>query len=184
MKIMDKQEVRQELPKLSADNLAEASIEIENILQNWEVLNQVSKVAFYLAMKDEIDLEFLFNFSVELYLPRYLESQQVYEMAKVTSSKDLIKGKYGILEPKEDCPSALSNEINLWFIPGRAFDIYGNRLGRGGGFYDRLLEDENGIKVGVTTEDRILDYIPVDSWDIKMDFLITNKKIINIKEKD
>ena len=78
----------------------------------------------------------------------------------------------------------MSNEINLWFIPGRAFDIHGNRLGRGGGFYDRLLEDENGIKVGVTTEDRILDYIPVDSWDIKMDFLITNKKIINIKEKD
>lgn len=180
MKTIEKETLRTELPVLTANELTMYSKQIELLLENWREFKKAKNIAFYLAMDDEISLEFLFKLGKNLFLPRYVSTSNTYEMARINSPKELTAGKYGIKEPCSRCPRAEKNELDLWFVPAMAFDLNGNRLGRGGGFYDRLLENENGIKVGVTANKRILKKLPTESWDVKMDFLITNKKIINI----
>lgn len=65
------------------------------------------------------------------------------------------------------------NAVQLVVVPGVAFDPTGNRMGRGRGFYDRLLmSTHHAIKIGVAFGFQIFDEIPVEPHDVKMDFLI------------
>jgi 5-formyltetrahydrofolate cyclo-ligase len=68
----------------------------------------------------------------------------------------------------------------LILVPGVAFDLQGNRLGRGKGFYDRLLAEIRGVKCGVAFEEQIVDEIPVGSHDAAMDFIVTPSRVITI----
>lgn len=89
-------------------------------------------------------------------------------------------GYAGILEPTADAMDIDPAEIDLAFIPGVAFDRSGNRLGRGKGFYDRLLPHLNCTLVGVCREFQIVeDGIPADPWDRKVDVVMTNIGVFN-----
>ena len=180
----EKNDLRQQFKSPSANDLLVDSSKLQKTLKEWEIYNKTEKVAFYLAMKDEIDVNFLFNSEKQLFLPRYVPAKKVYEMAQVLNENDLTAGKYGILEPAEYCRTAEKNEIELWFVPGVAFDEGGHRLGRGGGFYDRLLADEKTLKVGVVEHSRLTKDIPTEKWDIKMDFVLTDKILIKVNNKE
>ena len=65
-------------------------------------------------------------------------------------------------------------------VPGLGFSKEGIRLGRGKGFYDRYLEDKSVIKIGISFEMQIVDFIPTDSHDVKMDFIVTDHEILKI----
>ena len=67
----------------------------------------------------------------------------------------------------------------IWLVPGLAFSEDGARLGRGGGYYDRLLNGADGIKVGLLFECQLAAQIPVMDYDIRMDYLLTEARIIN-----
>lgn len=149
-------------------------------LENWQEFKRCESIGSYISMKDEVDLSFIGFESKKIFLPAYDAESKDYYMARVTSKSDLREGKFGILEPKEDCERAKKNEIDLWFIPGRAFDKTGNRLGRGRGFYDRLLAEESGIKVGVPPNGQFFDEVPVDDWDVKMNFLFLEEEILEV----
>lgn len=66
-------------------------------------------------------------------------------------------------------------------VPGLGFSSTGKRLGRGKGFYDRYLEGSNAVKIGIAFEVQIEEDIPVDSHDVKMDFVVTDQKIYKTK---
>ncbi len=68
-------------------------------------------------------------------------------------------------------------------IPGLGFDIFGRRLGRGKGYYDRLLKNWNGIKVGIAFRSQILAELPEEAHDIKMDYLVTSAGVIQCGQK-
>lgn len=154
---------------------------IKQKLVNWSIYQSATKMAFYLAMRDEVALDDLFESEKELFLPRFNVATNNYEMAQISSPADLKKGKFGIKEPSDTCRSALKNEINLWLIPGIAFDRDGNRLGRGRGFYDRILAAENGVKVGVCHAGKIVEAVPFEEHDVKMDFVLTDIELIRTK---
>ena len=67
-------------------------------------------------------------------------------------------------------------------IPAVAFDRRGNRLGRGKGFYDRLLQSTTATKIGVGYDFQLFEEIPVEEHDVPMDFVITQKHFITIKK--
>lgn len=178
MAVESKESLRSQLRSLISVNAESAFV--SELLLSWQYFKSSSGVAFYSAMKDEINLEFLLNTEKELFLPRYNAARKAYEMCALSSEDDLVNGQYGIKEPGKKCRVAEKNEIKLWLIPGMAFSRSGHRLGRGAGFYDRLLEKENGIKCGVCTSEQILEEIPLEAHDIKMDFVLTDKEIIRV----
>jgi len=86
-------------------------------------------------------------------------------------------GPFGIYQPKLSCPVVPLSSINLFLIPGIAFDKKGYRLGHGKGYYDRLLKTIDTRKIGVCYGFQLFDKLPNNSHDIKVDGVITEKGI-------
>lgn len=88
---------------------------------------------------------------------------------------DLKKGPYGILQPSGRFIRPINHEvIDLFLVPGIAFDKKGNRLGRGGGYYDRFLEKvpKKKIKIGLCYDFQVVDNLPKLSHDVPVTKLI------------
>ena len=85
-----------------------------------------------------------------------------------------IKNALNILEPEN--PIKI-NEVDVFLVPGVAFTASGKRIGRGGGYYDKLLSKyPDTLKIGITFNERILQDLPTESHDISMDYVFTNDK--------
>ncbi|NLZ93609.1 MAG: 5-formyltetrahydrofolate cyclo-ligase [Firmicutes bacterium] len=99
--------------------------------------------------------------------------------------KDLAPGLWQIPEPKADSLRPVApQDIDFVVVPGVAFDLSGNRLGYGGGYYDRFFPQlrPDVPLVALTFEVQLVDYVPVDSWDRQVDIIITEKRIIDCRE--
>lgn len=81
-------------------------------------------------------------------------------------------------EPAAHCPVIPSSKIQGLLVPGLAFDVQGQRLGRGKGHYDRFLQTFTGIRVGVIHSRRILDHVPADNWDQRVGWIASDKGIV------
>lgn len=108
----------------------------------------------------------------KLFLPKIEENNMFFY--KVNSLDDLTGGYKGILEPKGDTEkfeySIYKDSRLLIIMPGVAFDIYGNRMGYGKGFYDRFLEDKEVLRtysIGIGYKCQQVDKLPVDEFDVK-----------------
>ena len=89
------------------------------------------------------------------------------------------RGPFGIWEPAFSPESiSIEKEIDLIIVPGVAFDRQLNRLGRGKGYYDRLLTTLQVPKIGIAYSFQLRKQVPVEAFDRKMDLLITEKEII------
>ncbi len=77
-------------------------------------------------------------------------------------------------------PKADAREVvpDLLLVPGLGFSRTGERLGRGKGFYDKYLKNFNGLKIGICTREQILDQVPTENHDVKMDGLITDNEVL------
>ena len=102
---------------------------------------------------------------------------------RISKMEDLISGgAFGIKEPKENIENLIDkSNIDLMIVPGICFDKEKNRIGFGKGYYDRYLANENNIiKIGICFDEQVREeYILVDDFDIKMNMVITDKKIIS-----
>lgn len=75
------------------------------------------------------------------------------------------------------------SQIQVILVPGLGFNAYGERLGRGKGFYDRYLTNFKGLKIGICFDCQWSDdHLPTDDWDIKMNFIITENKCLEVKD--
>ena len=106
-----------------------------------------------------------------------------YEPCLVSDwGNDLRTGAFGILEPNEKCELAQWNQLDLALIPGVAFDQFGRRLGKGKGFYDRVLIPFRGLKIGVCFDEQIVKppLIPMEPHDIHMDWILTPSMLMEV----
>jgi small GTP-binding protein len=101
-------------------------------------------------------------------------------LSYINSMDDMKKGAYGILEPKT-VRKADENNIDVILVPGLAFDRNGGRMGFGKGYYDRLLESSKAVKIGLCYDFQILEKIPTEIHDVPMNFVITEKEILEIR---
>lgn len=116
---------------------------------------------------------------VKLFFPRV--KGEVLEYVEVRDMEnELVVGKFGIKEPSRGNPVKIS-EIDLFIIPGIAFDRRGVRIGRGRGYIDRTFKDALSIKVGVAYSFQVIDFIPSHKHDVKMDFVIHERETIQTK---
>ena len=106
-------------------------------------------------------------------------------LIRLLDGEELKPGRYGILEPPEDrILTADDKESLVVFVPGLAFDLHGNRLGRGSGWYDQVLAalGEEVSIVALAFEFQIVDFVPADSWDCKVHHIITERRLIDCRD--
>lgn len=163
----------------SKTTLQETSAKIMQRLEETDLFRQASCIALYHAIPGEVQTaEFIEKWYEEkkLLLP-VIEGNDLRLL--LYTGKDAVKaGVFGILEPTEESQSVAEEEIDLIIVPGVAFDRQHNRLGRGKGYYDRLLSTLKAPKIGICYDFQLLDTIPVESFDKKMDIIVTEKEII------
>ena len=90
---------------------------------------------------------------------------------------DLMKGAFGIMQPKQKSVFDVSI-IDTIVVPGVAFDIDGHRLGYGHGFYDKLLKRLTAVKIGLAYDLQLLEKLPRESHDERMDIIVTESRVI------
>ena len=135
--------------------LCELSDKIMDRLEQTELFQAASCIALYHAIPGEVQTA------------GFIEK----------GPESLKPGPFGILEPKADGIEVPKNEIDLIIVPGVAFDKDKNRMGRGRGFYDRLLSTLNAPKVGICFGFQMIPQVPVEPLDKKMDYVITEDTI-------
>lgn len=181
-----KSELRALIKRLKADiddkkkvNDAQA---IGKIIENSLWFQLATKVLTYHSLPDEIcthhHIEKWSN-NKQLFLPRVNgEELDIVEYSPSSTQQ----GAFNITEP---CGNNTINPqaLDLIIVPGIAFDLCGNRLGRGKGFYDRLLNYTNALKIGIGYDCQLLDQIPSEPHDIKMDAVITPNNVIILNNK-
>ena len=88
-----------------------------------------------------------------------------------------------ILEPA-DVGIAEPSEVAAWIVPGLAFTIYGDRLGYGGGWYDRLMANAKGFKIGVAHDFQIVEDLPQEPHDIQLIRIVTEVRHIEVAAQE
>ena len=112
-------------------------------------------------------------------LPRMLPEHRM-EVRRFDPDKPLVKAAFGISEPGEDCPLIAREDIDLVLVPAVCYDRLGCRLGFGGGYYDRWLENFSGVKVGLCREAVLRDRVPTEAHDAKVDILLTEGESLSL----
>ncbi len=92
-----------------------------------------------------------------------------------SSLDELRIGAYGIPEPSERCEECIPSEDAFCIVPALAMDIYGSRMGYGGGYYDRFLSGFSGSFAVAIYDCLVFEAIPHNERDIKIDVIITEK---------
>lgn len=107
-------------------------------------------------------------------LPRYVSRARGYVACQLENLiGELAFGKFRVREPLPSCPEVPMDRLDLVLVPGVAFDLRGGRLGRGRGFYDRLLTEVRGVKCGVGFDEQIVAEVPAENHDVRMDIILT-----------
>lgn len=177
-----KSELRQRLgdrfARVTAAERAEASSKVVAALRSWEVWRRAERTLFYAPMAAEVDVwplvEEAWSTGRLVVLPRYRPAGRQYEGAVVQDpERDLVTGRLGIREPAGHCRTYVLNQLDLVLVPGLGFDAFGRRLGRGRGFYDRLLAQAGGVFCGVAMDWQWLPFVPVEPHDVILDYVAT-----------
>lgn len=162
---------------ITEEERAQISDRIRRYTEQLPEFRQAGTILLYHSLRDEVDTSSFLNLwqhDKRLLLPVVKENDLII----CDYHPDNLKpGSFGIFEPQGDEITDLSI-IDLIIIPGVAFDKNRNRLGRGKGYYDRLLSRLSAYKVGICYDCQITDHIPVEEHDIPMDHVITESGII------
>lgn len=162
---------------ITEEQRSQISDRIRHYTEQLPEFQRARTVLLYHSLQDEVD--------TSMFLKSWQRDKRL--LLPVVKKNDLIirdylpenlkPGSFGILEPQGKEITDLS-VIDLIIIPGVAFDRNRNRLGRGKGYYDRLLARLKAYKIGICYDCQIIDRIPTEKHDIPMDYVITESGII------
>ena len=164
---------------LSEIEKAAAAEEVFSRLEKTAAFMMADTILMYHSLPDELQtVSFLrkWNGKKRFFLPRV--NGVNLDLLPYDESR-LELGSFHIEEPIGSDVADV-DDIELMIIPAVAFDRNGNRLGRGKGFYDRLLATSRATKIGVGYDFQLLDSIPAEPHDVAMDMVITQKTLIKL----
>lgn len=175
---------------LSPQQVAVASRAILQRLARREEYAGAGLVHTYVSSKDhEVDTLGLIRLSLERHkrvaVPVVCPGTRILRHAQIQELEQLQPGRWGLFEPPADHPFWLEDlaQIELVVVPGVAFDPQGNRLGLGGGYYDRFLALARAPKIGLTHQALLVDPLPVEPHDVPMDRVVTEAAVYLCKEE-
>ena len=182
---MEKYEIRRKIKAmksmlLESEKLEEAE-QVFNRLEQTAAFLMAKHILMYHSLPDELSTrEFLRKWSgvKKFYLPR-VNGVNLDVLPYEETRLEL--GAFHIEEPT-GCDTVDPETLELIVVPAVAYDRKGNRLGRGKGFYDRLLSSTKATKVGVAYEFQIVDEVPTETHDVPMDIIISPSSITIIRK--
>jgi 5-formyltetrahydrofolate cyclo-ligase len=185
MNYSKKQQIRKvisERKKTQTENLfLDYSSKLFIHLESLPVFQNAKTILLYHSLKDEVRTHaFIEKWKNEKILILPVVNGENLILKEYNDSSKLLTGAYGIQEPTGELFSDY-NKIDLAIIPGVSFDKVGNRLGRGKGYYDRLLPKIKAFKIGICFSFQLSEDIPTEPHDTKMNLVVTENGILNEK---
>ena len=182
-----RKQIRASLQKISPAARDTASAQARTLLKEQPIWKNAASVLFFAPVSNEVDvwplLEEALNMGKTAALPRFDSADQSYVACRIQNLRsEIVTGEFGIREPAAKCAEIPFSKFDLVLVPGVAFDLRGCRLGRGRGFYDRLLTEVRGIKCGVAFDEQIVNEIPVGTLDVQVDFILTATRCVKVAE--
>ncbi len=166
-----KQAIRREMIEKRKAFHKENGKEFADKIQSLEIYKKAKTVMLYMPIKGESDVTELID-NTKTFLTPVTDGDEMY--AAIVGEME--KGDFGVLVPKNK--TAFDKfKIDVVIVPGVAFDKKFNRMGFGKGYYDKFLKDINPLKIGVCHSFQLLDEIPSEEHDVKMDIIVTENKI-------
>ncbi len=147
-------------------------------IERLDVYRDASTIMMYAAMPGEVDLDGLMRSALEsgkrVCVPRVdWDASAMVPAAIANLDSDLVVGRYGVRSAGGNCVEIPVSGLELVLVPGLAFDRDGGRLGRGGGFYDRLLGGDIGCPViGVCFACQVVGCVASESHDCAVDRVV------------
>lgn len=179
--------IRKELIKIRS-NLSELEMmRKSNLIKNrlFEILEfkHAQSILFYVSYDNEVYTHDIIKESLsigkQVVVPKSNTDNNTLVLSELTGWEDLELGSYDILEPKSESIKEIPIEsIDVMLVPGVVFDEKGNRIGHGKGYYDRLLKKFDKLSIGLAFEFQLIDEASVDEHDVKVDKIVTEKRVI------
>lgn len=187
----EKSLIRQKIKTIlqeKSENLPNLSEKIcEKVLKS-EFYKNADFIFAYMALNDEVNLSTVINESIKngkkVFIPKIVPKSAQMDFYEFSPKMETCISDFGIIEPTENNKKfeiKFYNKNILILVPGRAFSKNGERLGRGKGYYDNFLEKikktnlKNAFFCGICFDCQILEQIPTESHDVKMDFVFSEK---------
>jgi 5-formyltetrahydrofolate cyclo-ligase len=181
-------EIKQRLVKMSKDDRISQSKQICKQIIDSEVFRKASVVMMYLPMPHEVDTTLLILTAWQqgktVAVPKISWEQRHMIPVEITSLETGLKTEStGLRIPTNGTPVPF-DEIDLVITPGLGFDKNGNRLGRGGAFYDNFFKHEKitAVRWAVAFSRQVCDEIPHDDNDVPIDAVVTENEVIICKK--
>lgn len=152
-----------------------ASLQIAEVLLERPEVTENSTICMYFSLPEEVDtmpiLAALLTMGKTVVFPKVVG--KTLTLHRVRSIREVTRGAYNILEPKKSCRKYPVSVVDCFIVPGVAFDRKGFRLGRGVGYYDRLLSATQVPKIGLAFNFQVIAEVPHTSYDVPMTVVIT-----------
>lgn len=175
--------------ELSIEDKQKKSREIQLKLFNLDIYKDSNFIFTFISTEEEVDTHNIIKDSLKngkrIGVPVTFPKERKMIVSEIKDfDNELELGFYNILTPKKEFIREVDPSIlDLVLVPGLIFSKNGYRVGYGGGYYDRFLEQtEDVIKVGICFDMQIADEVPIGKYDIPVDYIITEKRIIDCKE--
>lgn len=174
---MNKKELRKaikaKVAQLSAEQRLDEANAVFQHIEKSSVFIKSKNILLFASLPDEIPTHHVIKRWASLNKTIYLPRVNGNELDIIKYNPTMLKqGSYNILEPQGN--DLVSPDIlDMIIVPGVAFDKAGNRLGRGKGFYDRLLSHTHAISIAVCFNCQLLGSIPTEPHDVPVNYIVT-----------
>lgn len=179
--------LREKRQELSTEQQLAASLAMFNLLGDQDFFRVAQRIAFYQVADGEIDPRMLLDLALSegksCFLPVIAQDNPEFvSFAPYDASTELVPNKWGIAEPPASEVISPTN-FDVVFVPLVGFSKNCFRLGMGKGFYDRTFSFKifnrrsSPLLVGLAHECQLVDTFPVESWDVRLDAVATERKI-------
>ncbi|WP_370980418.1 5-formyltetrahydrofolate cyclo-ligase [Agaribacterium sp. ZY112] len=178
-----RKQMRQRRRALSRAQQQQAALKVAKRLAGLKAFKKAQHIAFYLANDGELSPHALIQLALRhgknCYLPRICGERMRFH--RYQSKDKLSKNKFGIEEPLHSSPERLVKQLDLVCMPLVAYDLTGNRLGMGGGYYDRAFSFrtrrhlKRPLLVGLAHGCQQVETLTTEPWDQTLDYIVSDK---------
>jgi 5-formyltetrahydrofolate cyclo-ligase len=178
-----RREFRTRLREIAPAERRRSEAAIRASVLNLDEIARAEHVLSYVSVSPEVDtrgiVEHLLHRGVRVFAPRMGRDCDTLQWGAVDSLGALVRGPTGLLQPPENAPADYPARAPV-LVPCVAFTAGGDRLGRGGGHFDRFLADHAGKRIGIAFECQRAEALPLEPHDVRLDAIVTEARICRV----